>query len=62
MYGMSVTNTVSKMKIWFTESFLYSETPEMSMDYNSSYQYANDGDDVDSRRIIIIFIKMESFN
>jgi len=56
MYGMSVTNIVFKMEFRFTELFIYSELPEMFMDCNSNYQYANDGDDLDSRSITVILV------
>jgi len=61
MYGISVTNTVLKMNIYFTELFLYSELPEMLMGYKSNYQYANHGEDADSSSIMVMFIRMEFF-
>jgi hypothetical protein len=61
MDGMNVTDTGLKMKIWFTELFLYFELPEMLMEYNRNYQYANHGYDVGSRSITVTFIRMEPF-
>jgi hypothetical protein len=55
MYGMNVNNTVLKMKSCL---FLYSELPEMLMKYSRNYQYANHGDDMNSRSIVVIFIRM----
>jgi hypothetical protein len=61
MYGTSVTNTLLKINICFTELFLYSELPEMLMGYKSNYKYPNHGEDADSSSIIVMFIRMEPF-